>query len=72
MSLHQAACYYQSEYGVALSIDQIMCGVNDMLEQYYRYDENDRKTFIGHKGYLGSLQRTSLCVGTRLDHEQII
>lgn len=38
MSLHQAACYYQSEYGVTLSIDEIMNGVNAMLEQYYRYE----------------------------------
>ena len=38
MSLHQAACYYQSEYGVTLSIDQIMSAVSAMLEQYYRYE----------------------------------
>ena len=38
MSLHQAACYYQTEYGVTLSIDQIMDGVNAMLERYYRFE----------------------------------
>ena len=37
MSLHQAARYYQTEYGVTLSIDQIMDGVNAMLERYYRF-----------------------------------
>lgn len=35
MSLYQAACYYQNEYGVTLSTDQIIDGVNAMLEQYY-------------------------------------
>ena len=38
MSLHQAARYYQTEYGVTRSIDQIMDGVNAMLERYYRFE----------------------------------
>ena len=38
MSLHQAACYYQTEYGVTLSIKEIMAGVNAMLERYYRFE----------------------------------
>lgn len=38
MSLHQAARYYQTEYGVTRSIDEIMDGVNAMLERYYRFE----------------------------------
>lgn len=38
MSLHQAARYYQTEYGVTQSIDEIMEGVNAMLERYYRFE----------------------------------
>ena len=38
MSLFQAACYYRTEYGVTLSIDEIMNGVNAMLERYYRFE----------------------------------
>ena len=38
MSLRQAARYYQTEYGVTLSIDEIMDGVNAMLERYYRFE----------------------------------
>lgn len=37
MSLYQAARYYQTEYGVALGVDEIMSGVNAMLEEYYRF-----------------------------------
>ena len=33
MSLFQAARYYRTEYGVTLSIDEIMNGVNAMLER---------------------------------------
>ena len=38
MSLRQAARYYQTEYGVTLSIEEIMDGVNAMLERYYRFE----------------------------------
>lgn len=38
MSLLQAARYYQTEYGVTLCIDEIMDGVNAMLERYYRFE----------------------------------
>ena len=38
MSLHQAARYYQTEYGVTQSIDEIMDGVNAMLERYYHFE----------------------------------
>ncbi len=36
MSLRQAACYYRKEYGVTLGEDEIMEGVNALLERYYR------------------------------------
>lgn len=38
MSLRQAARYYQTEYGVTQSIDEIMDGVNAMLERYYHFE----------------------------------
>lgn len=37
MSLYQAACYYIDKYNVTLSIEEIMNGVNTMLESYYAY-----------------------------------
>lgn len=36
MSLYQAACYYQSEYGVDLSAEEITDGVNRMIAHYYQ------------------------------------
>ena len=35
MSLYQAACFYQSEYHVTLSTDEIMNGINAMVEELY-------------------------------------
>lgn len=37
MSLYQAACYYRSEYGVKLSVEEIIDGVNRKIEDLYRY-----------------------------------
>ena len=50
MSLYQAACYYQREYGVTLSTDEIMNGVNAMLERFYR-----------HAGFMRQTGGTTLC-----------
>ena len=50
MSLYQAACYYQREYGVTLSTDEIMNGVNAMLERFYR-----------HAGFMRQTVGTTLC-----------
>lgn len=38
MSLYQAACYYRTEYGVSLSEEEIMNGVNSRIEHAYRYE----------------------------------
>ena len=66
MSLHQAARYYQTEYGVTLSIDQIMDGVNAMLERYYRFEVSLRP---GVAELLAQLQASGvkLCIATATD-----
>ena len=66
MSLHQAACYYQTEYGVTLSIKEIMDGVNAMLERYYRFEVPLK---AGVKELLAQLQRSKvkLCIATATD-----
>lgn len=38
MSLYQGACYYKSEYGVTLSLEEIMNGVNAIVEELYMTD----------------------------------
>ena len=42
LSLQQAACYYISEYGVTLTVNEIVDGVNKMIEKYYV----DRKSVV--------------------------
>ncbi len=66
MSLYNAACYYKSEYGVTLSVDKIMDGVNRMVEKYY-INEVQLKTgvydFIKHLHNIG----VKMCIATATD-----
>ena len=66
MSLYNAACYYKSEYGVTLSVDEIMDGVNRMVEKYY-INEVQLKTgvydFVKHLHNIG----VKMCIATATD-----
>lgn len=66
MSLYQAACYYQTEYGVTLSVEEIMHGVNTILEQDYRCEIPLKP---GAAELLTWLQenRVKLCIATATD-----
>ncbi len=66
MSLHQAARYYQSEYGVTLSIAEIKDGVNAMLERYYR-DEVLLKAGAAELVARLSAAGTKMCIATATD-----
>ena len=62
MSLYQAACYYQSEYGVTLSTDEIIAGVNDRIGQFYRERAGLKP---GVAGFLRQLREkgVKMCIG---------
>ena len=66
MSLLQAAEYYQSEYGVTLNTDEIMDGVNAMLERFYRYEAPLKP---GAEKLLARLRQNcvKLCIATATD-----
>lgn len=66
MSLLQAARYYRREYGVVLSEDAIMKGVNAMLEKSYRCEIPLKP---GVEGLLRRLHRAGvkLCIATATD-----
>lgn len=66
MSLYQAACYFQQEYGVSLSAEEIMDGVNAMVEQYYREAAPLKP---GAAEFLQNLSRNGvkMCIATATD-----
>lgn len=43
MSLPEAARYYQTEYGVTLSVEEILDGINEIVTQFYREDAQVKK-----------------------------
>ncbi|MCH5297175.1 MAG: HAD family phosphatase [Ruminococcus sp.] len=70
MSLYQAACYCRSEYGVPLSVQEIMDGVNKMVERYYS-DEVQLK--FGIKELLKELYHrgVKMCIATATERNQV-
>lgn len=66
MSLMQAARYYQREYGVTLSVDEIMTGVNAMLERFY---QSEAQLKPGARELLELLQKKDvrMCLATATD-----
>lgn len=70
MSLYQAACYYQSEYGVTLSADAIMEGVNAMIRDEYRFRVQPKP---GVPEFLSGLQERGvrMCIATATDEPLI-
>ncbi len=70
MSLYQAACYYQKEYGVTLLVEEIMDGVNAMIEDYYRYEVQLKE---GTAEFLEFLYRNGvkMCVATATDRHLV-
>jgi len=66
MSLYQAACYYQSEYGMSGSAEEIMDGVNRMIAHFYT-DEVQPKA--GVPSLLAALKKrgVKMCVATATD-----
>ena len=66
MSLHQAARYYQTEYGVTLNVSEIIAGVNAMLERYYRFEAPLKPGAAELLGWLRE-KGVKLCVATATD-----
>lgn len=66
MSLYQAACYCKSEYGITRSVEEIMAGVNGLVEHYYR---NEASLKPGAAEFLAQLKRcgVKMCIATATD-----
>ena len=70
LSLYQAALYYQKEYGVTLSVDEIMSGVNSMVERYYTHEVALK---AGAAQFLEALRRrgVEMCIATATDEHLV-
>lgn len=70
MSLYQAACYSRSEYGITLSAQEIMDGVNRMIAHFYDDVVQPRD---GITGFLQELKRrgVKMCIATATEKHLI-
>lgn len=70
MSLYQSACYFQKEYDLSLSVEQIMAGINQTIEHFYIHE------VLPKTGVVDFLERMtkaeiSMCIATASDRSQI-
>ena len=70
MSLYQAACYYQEEYGLADSTDAIMNGINEMIEHFYVHKVQPK---VGVQAFLANMRalEVKMCIATATDRHLV-
>lgn len=70
LSLYQAACYVKREYKLSLSEEEIMAGINRVVEDFYLYEVLPKPGVVD---FLNRIKRTgiSMCIATASDQAQI-
>ena len=70
MSLYQSACYIREEYGLSLSVEEIMEGINRTVENYYFHEVQPKQ---GALSFLRELKAVGvgMCIATATDRYQI-
>ena len=70
LSLYQSACYFKEEYGIDLSVEEIMTGINRMIEHFYIYEVQPKDSVVS---FLNELKQRGIfmCIATASDRYQI-
>ncbi len=70
LSLYQSACYFQREYGLTLSVEEILAGIRQTVEHYYTQEVQPKP---GVKAFLDELKNAgaSICIATATDRPLI-
>ena len=70
MSLYQSACYIREEYGLSLTVEKIMEGINQTVEDAYFHEVQPKSGVIP---FLHALKATDIrmCIATATDRYQI-
>ncbi len=70
LSLYQSACYVKREYGLALSVEDIMAGINQIVEDYYLNQVLPKPGVVDFLEQMKNLG-ISMCIATASDQSQI-
>ncbi len=70
LSLYQSACFLKQEYDLSLTAEQIMEGVNQMIEDFYLYEVQPKTGVID---FLKKLEKegVSMCIATASERYHI-
>ena len=70
LSLYQSACYFKEEYGIVLSVEEIMAGINQIIEHFYIYEVQPKASVVT---FLNELKQQGIfmCIATASDRYQI-
>lgn len=70
MSLYQSVCYFQKEYDLSLSVEQIMAGVNQAIKHFYIHEVLPK---AGVADFLERMTKAeiSMCIATASDRYQV-
>ena len=70
LSLYQSACYFRKEYDLSLSVEEIMEGINQTIEDFYFYTVQPK---AGVADFLEQMKQVgiSMCIATASDRYQI-
>ena len=70
MSLYQSACYIREEYGLSLTVEEIMEGINQTVEDAYFHEVQPK---VGVLPFLHALKAAGIrmCIATATDRYQI-
>lgn len=69
-TMEQAACYYRSEYGVTLSNEEIIAGIDEMIAHFYTHEVQPKP---GVDALLHALQSrgVKMCIATATDQHLV-
>ncbi len=70
LSLHQSACFFQQEYDLPYSVEEIMAGINQAIEHFYIHEVLPKP---GVMGFLEQMKQAKIpmCIATASDRYQI-
>ena len=70
LSLYQSACYFQKEYDLALSVEEIMAGINQTIEHFYIHEVLPKHGVVD---FLEQMKKAEIpmCIATASDRCQI-
>ncbi len=70
LSLYQSACYFQTEYDLSLSAEEIMAGINQTIEHFYIHEVLPKP---GVAAFLERMKKAKIpmCIATASDRYQI-